>query len=151
MLSIKLQDLHIKVLHDVKEKASFSASSCDLKFPRYLSYKISFKTLEMLLCMTERNLLGWFLATDGVMDFVLTCYWLRQYIGWSIGIKQQMQKLWVAYHCIQITYYIDFSDFLLVSEWNAGICRWTGDSFPGDECQRCNQCGAGFLDHGRRD
>ena len=151
MLSIKLQDLHIKVLHNVKEKASFSASSCDLKFPRYLSNKMSFKTLEMLLCMTERNLLGWFLATDGVMDFVLTCYWLRQYIGWSIGIKQQMQKLWVAYHCIQITYYIDFSDFLLVSEWNAGICRWTGDSFPGDECQRCNQCGAGFLDHGRRD
>ena len=74
MLSIKLQDLHIKVLHDVKEKASFSASSCDLKFPRHLSYKISFKTLEMLLCMTKRNLLGWFLATDGVMDFVLTCY-----------------------------------------------------------------------------
>ncbi|KAK9213910.1 hypothetical protein WN944_005896 [Citrus x changshan-huyou] len=28
-----LQDLHIKVLHNVKEKASFSASSCDLKFP----------------------------------------------------------------------------------------------------------------------
>ncbi|KAK9213919.1 hypothetical protein WN944_005905 [Citrus x changshan-huyou] len=74
MLSIKLQDLHIKVLHNVKEKASFSASSSDLKFPRYLSNKISFKTLEMLLCMTERNLLGWFLATDGVMDFVLTCY-----------------------------------------------------------------------------
>ncbi|KAK9213913.1 hypothetical protein WN944_005899 [Citrus x changshan-huyou] len=31
--SAKLQDLHIKMLHNVKEKASFSASSCDLKFP----------------------------------------------------------------------------------------------------------------------